>query len=170
MAAKYFRVVGIFLLIDWIVGLIFYIIYMTGEIQLLVKSSSSESTLGISLLVFGLVSIVFFGPAVGLLFISHASEIDRGAYHNSSSNFTYQPYVRDLHKEDKISSISIATSQTFRSGQVVHLKESITINDKNYEEGMAFSVERSDKLTTKVIFRDENDELISIDIPTSKLK
>ena len=61
----YFRIIGFLLLIDWCVGLFVLIMYLTAN-----NSSLDNNSRTMLMVLF--VTIFIVGPALGLLFISHA--------------------------------------------------------------------------------------------------
>jgi len=63
-------IVGILLLISWFVGLIIYIIWMKAAFSSLPSSGEQGSFIG--LVVVGFVGLLIFGPALGILFMSHS--------------------------------------------------------------------------------------------------
>ena len=66
----YFKVVGWFIIISWLIGIILFSIYMGSNFTKVDGSTQA-------LLVISLIVMIIIGPALGLLFSSHTQLIDK---------------------------------------------------------------------------------------------
>ena len=84
----YFRVVGWVIIMGWLIGIIMFSIYMGSNF-------TKVDNLTKGLLVISLISLIIIGPALGLLFLSHADFIDK--YEKLKEEF--ENYKADIEKE-----------------------------------------------------------------------
>ena len=84
----YFKAVGWFIIIGWLIGLIMFSIYMGSNF-----TKVDSSTQG--LLVISLIVMIIIGPALGLLFFSHTQLIDK--YEGLKEEF--EDYKAKIEKE-----------------------------------------------------------------------
>ena len=86
--SKYFRFVGIIGLLLFIIGTIVDIVYISSIVSSASRYGGSASFVQLLPSIVFLIAFIFFGPALSLLFISHADIMDHAVIENEDGKIT----------------------------------------------------------------------------------
>lgn len=160
----YFRMIGYVELLCFAGALIWWLIDTIGGAY-----ATRGQTIGISILI--LVILLFFGPAMGLLFLTAAKfleEKEEKENTSPSSNKSYSDWEKDT--KNRLDSLKEPTfnetkryvdpaKNKFKDGDIAVLKRDITVNGSTVSKGEVGRVVRVDGADVIVLFNINGEEV-----------
>lgn len=178
--SKYFKIVGAIELFLYVVGIIFYIVYMAKFFQLPIETFSAITT------VFIFILLLFFGPALGLAFLclgalweSKTVRYTRAV--NPASFAAKRAPAQHLDNEKNSSNIVVNNNQTKKTvkeeskpklslGKAVKLKQSVQHNGVVIPKGTYGTVYDFDYTNTPTISFTRSGKTIKIPVSVEDLE